>query len=493
MKALYKIIFSGLIILIAPSCTKELNLDPISQISNNKFWKTENDARGAMYGMYARLRTETSSNLFLLGDARSEILGRSLAAASNEQYYTNSLTSADPGPAWTGLYRIIHDANLILKYVPGITFSSEAAKNNILAQAYSTRAYVYFVITRTWGDATTITEPTEGYDSETNQKARAPQAEVFKLIKEDIEKALNLFPDNNFTTGRNIWSKPATQALKGDVHLWTAKRLNGGAADFNTALTALTEVEKADVALLANFESIFDYTNKGNKEILMATRFQEIEVTAHTIHQNMYISSVYMPVNADPESKQAIGVLGGAPFMTISNTARTQFANDDLRKKPTFVEIFTVNATTSTRTFYGSAVLKFNGFVNSGGVRMFLDDIILYRFADVLLMKAEAKNGLGQDPSTEMNLVRQRAYGPNFSNRIFVRGSREQNDAAILQERLFELIFEGKRWWDLIRFGKAFDLVPSLQSRKGQDHLLLFPISDVTLSLEPNVRQNPGY
>ncbi len=493
MKILSKIAVVAIIILFAPSCGKELDLKPVSQISNSSFWKTENDATGALFGMYTRLRTEASSNLFLLGEARSESLGRSLAAATNEQFITNSLTSADAGPDWTGFYRTIHDANLILKYVPGITFTSEAVKNNILAQAYAMRAYVYFVITRSWGDATIITEPTEGYNSGTNQKIRSPQVEVFKLIKEDIEKALTLFPDNNFATGRNVWSKPATQALKGDVFLWTAKRLNGGTTDLTAALSALTEVEIADVTLLPNFEQIFDYTNKGNKEILMAVRFQDIEVTAHNIHQNMYISSVYMPVNADAESKQAIGVLGGAPFMTISNTARTQFTSDDLRKKPTFTEIYTVNATTGVRTFYGSAVLKFNGFVNSGGVRMFLDDIILYRFADVLLMKAEAKNALGQDPSVEMNRVRQRAYGPNFSSHVFVSGTKEQNDADILQERLFEMIFEGKRWWDLVRFGKAFDLVPSLQSRRGQDHLLLFPISDVTLSLEPNVKQNPGY
>jgi hypothetical protein len=74
-----------------------------------------------------------------------------------------------------------------------------------------------------------------------------------------------------------------------------------------------------------------------------------------------------------------------------------------------------------------------------------------------------------------------------------VSGSQAYNDEVILQERLFEFAFEGKRWFDLVRFDKAFDLVPSLQDRKGQDDVLLFPISENVLALEPKVVQNPGY
>ena len=108
-------------------------------------------------------------------------------------------------------------------------------------------------------------------------------------------------------------------------------------------------------------------------------------------------------------------------------------------------------------------------------------------------MKAEAKNALGQDPSTEMNLVRKRAYGDNYEGNKFVNGSKDQNDQAILEERLLELMFEGKRWWDLIRFNKAFELVPTLAGKSDQTHLEYFPISDQVLSLEPLVTQTSGY
>ena len=127
------------------------------------------------------------------------------------------------------------------------------------------------------------------------------------------------------------------------------------------------------------------------------------------------------------------------------------------------------------------------------GDRIFADDIILYRYADILLMKAEAKNALGQDPSAEINEVRKRAYKDKYEEHIYVNSTKEANDAAILKERLLELAFEGKRWWDLVRFDKAFDLVPSLREHKGEDYMMLFPIPLSRISVEPKVTQNPGW
>ena len=113
--------------------------------------------------------------------------------------------------------------------------------------------------------------------------------------------------------------------------------------------------------------------------------------------------------------------------------------------------------------------------------------------ADVLLMIAEAKNALGQDPSTEINAVRQRAYGTAFGNHTYINGSQAENDNAILQERLLELCTEGKRWWDLVRFDQVFQKVPSLSGKDTDRYLLLFPIGQTIISLEPLVKENPGW
>lgn len=481
------------------SCTKTLELDPISQISNQSFWKTENDATGALNGMYVKLRTQAAGNLFAWGESRSEVMDRSLGGTAGLQvFFLNELNRSNVGVSaanntinstWQGMYAAVHAANLLLKKTPQISFSSENNKNQILAEAYAMRAYAYFMMTKTWGDLPLVLEPTEGSNPDVIMKERSSKAVIMTQIKADIDKALGLFPDNAFKNGRNMWSRPAVNALKAEVYLWSGKVMQGGQDDFRTALKAIEEVEKSDVVLLDKYESVFDYTNKGNKEILMAVRFQDIE-SSDNVFMNMYIDNSYMNKNTDQSTKDLIGVLGGLPAFTISKLVRDQFSIDDQRRNATFIEIYApVNG---VNTFYGSAVSKFSGTV-IGGARKFYDDIVLFRYADVLLMKAEAQNALSLDPTAAINAVRKRAYGVNFPVHTYVNQSVVENDKAILKERLLELTVEGKRWWDLVRFNKAFELVPSLASKPVDNNLLLFPIAETTLSLEPKVKQNLGY
>ena len=278
-------------------------------------------------------------------------------------------------------------------------------------------------------------------------------------------------------------------ALKGNFYLWKGKVMGGGNADFTTALSALQSVQSADVELLDNFDDIFRYSNKENKEVLMAIHYEDLE-SSSTYNDGVYIRGDQIPADGDPEAVALLGTGGGLNRWAPSELFRNQWSDDDSRKNATFVLVNTDDGTGNYTKFYGSAVLKFRGFIDAGS-RKFMDDVILYRYADVLLMIAEAKNALGQDPTVEMNQVRQRAYGDNFVGREFVSGSVEANDDAILQERLFELAFECRRWFDLLRFGKAFDLVPSLKGRS--EHLKLFPISSTTMSQNTEIVQNPGY
>lgn len=478
-------------IVFLSACSGTLDVAPTSIITNDSFWKTEDDAKGALAAVYVKLRSEALLNLFLLGEARSESMETEGIVADTYGSYRKNILDANtyPAPSWLGLYAVINAANQILSHVPSINFALEEDKNSTLAQAYATRAYVYFVLVRTWGGVPLRTEPTEGYAPEKTFKERATETEVFQLIKADLENALALLSTDGFTAGRNTWSRPSVNALKGEVFLWTAKRMNGGQADFTIALEACNQAQNADVSLLNDFASIFDYGNKGNKEILMAVRCQQFE-SANNYFQNMYLPTHAIPGNMDQASKDKLGVLGGNIILSPSKVLRDQFEAGDSRKEGSYVEVFDNKPTGPA--YFASIVLKGKGVV-SGGVRYFADDLILYRYADVLLMKAEAKNALGLDPSEEINLIRKRAFGSTYDAHVFKSGSKERNDEVILQERLLELAFEGKRWWDVVRFDKAFDLVPALAAQKGSDYLLLFPIPSTVLSLEPLVKQNPGY
>lgn len=482
----------AIVFLSGLSCTKDIALEPISSISTTTFWKTENDAQGALVGMYARFRNVTNSQLFLLGEGRSQDLTQATGIDfTNTRLFNNTLDANVSGPDWSNIYTVIHDANLILKNVPNIKFASESKKNSILAQARTMRAFLYFIAVRTWGEVPLVTEPTENFDPDIINKERAPVAMVFTFIKKDIDDAVTLFPNNTYPTGRNMWSKPAVNALKADVYLWTGKRLAGGNADFNIALTALNEIETSDVSLLTNFASIFDYTNKGNKEIIMAANYKELE-SGETFMYNLYQSNSGLPSDISPEARAAIGQVGGDNYWMVHAETRAKFTTDDNRKAASYLELFRKDPLGGYTQFFNTVQMKFDGIVISG-VRRFYDDVVIYRYADILLLKAEAKNALGQDPSADINKVRQRAYGTNYSSHVFVNGTKAANDAIILDERCIELLFEGKRWWDILRFGKAFELVPVLRGFPGEDYRLLYPISLNVLSLEPKVKQNPGY
>lgn len=482
-------IFSVFSLLFSFSCTENIELTPESLITVESFWKTEQDARGGLYGMYNQFREFARADLFLVGAGRSEIMGHGLQNAAHRlKYFENSLDANNADLDWQLPYRVVNYANLVISNVPNIDFPDESAKNDIIAQAYAMRAYMYFTMAKTWGDLPLITEPIEGFDAETTFRERAPVSDIFELIKSDIDQALALFPDNEFPAGRSTWSKPAVNTLKGDVYLWTGKTMDGGAADITTALNSLEETQNADVLLLEEYSDVFDYNNKGNQEIIFAVHFEDLEV-GNNYFADMYINPIDMPVNTDEQTKEKVGIGGGFNWWAPSPVMREQFNEDDKRKDATFVEIYTYEE--DVPTFLTSVVVKANGFFEDG-VQKFLDDVIIYRYADLLLMKAEAKNALGMDPSEEINQVRQRAYGESFSEHVFVSGSQEENDEAILQERLFELAFEGKRWWDLVRFGKVFEKVPSLQGQESE-HLLLFPITQETLSLNSKIQQNPGY
>ncbi|PSL07171.1 RagB/SusD family nutrient uptake outer membrane protein [Cecembia rubra] len=491
----YRIFFHFVLamgLLTGNSCTDMLEVEPISTITAAGFWVNEDNAIGALSGMYVRFREQANTNLFIWGEGRSETLNYGLQGSEGlERYFLNDLDPTFSGPVWLRMYTVVHDANLIIKYVPNITFSNAANKNRMLAQAYTMRAFLYFTMAKTWGGVPLITDPTEGYNAELTYRPRATVEEVLSQVKEDLDRAIQLYPNNALATGKAFWSKPAANVLKAEVYLWTGKVMGGGQTDFSTALTALNEAQEGSgLSLQSNFDNIFRYNNKGNSEIIFAVRYLDLEAGAN-YNANMYIRDDEIPPAASPAVKAKLGQGGGLNRWAPSQTLRSQFDSKDSRKDATFVEITIPNAN-GIQTYYGSVVMKYRGFLDPSG-RRFIDDIVIYRFADVLLLKAEAKNALGQDPSPEINLIRQRAYKEHFEEFRFVNGTKEQNDEAILQERLREFAFEGKRWWDLVRFDKAFELVPSLRGRAGQRHLLLWPISLSTISLNSKIVQNPGY
>lgn len=480
-------------------CDSVLDITDESIIGGSSFWKTEEDVKSATMGLYTYLRS-CDRALFTLGELRAETAGPNSRGAGGglEMYYRNTLTPATTGVDWKVFYELVNYANCVINYGGKVKFEVEANKNYYLAQAHISRAWAYFVMTRAWGDLIIRTEPVEGNAPDLIYKKRSPKEEVMALIKSDIEKAIELFGTHESSgaaaSGRIFWNKPAAYALKADAYLWSAKVLGGGEADLRTALAATEEITRmtADdyIELTSDYAKIFDYNNKFNGELLFCLNYQKNEAE-NNFYSDCWCHQGDVPLHIDEETDAILNPCNGQGIATPTPELRNAFDADDTRKDGTFFDVYAIEEDGS-RTYNTSIVLKGKGMVENGR-RFYMNHVILYRYADVILMRAEAKNALGMDPTEEINMIRERAYGDKFDDHKFTAGSKEYNDEVILEERLKEFSFECKRWFDLVRFDKVFDKVPSLKDKKGQDYLKWFPISLGTISVEHLVEQNPGW
>ncbi len=110
----------------------------------------------------------------------------------------------------------------------------------------------------------------------------------------------------------------------------------------------------------------------------------------------------------------------------------------------------------------------------------------------MILLLAEAKTQLGEDPSAEINQIRERALGKGYTP--YVNASKIENKKAILNERLKEFIGEGKRWWDLVRMGDdlVYEYVKTMD--KAKPYMIYYPISSGMIADDPdNIKQTEGY
>ena len=485
------------------ACESELELESPSELTVAGFWDTEEGVRTAHSGMFANLRSE-ASDFWLLGEIRSDIWGgRTYESASNTALIESNFTEATaPFGGWAGLYTGIHRINDFLVNASEVTFVNEDDKKHLMGQTYGLRALYYYTLLKTWGDVPIILEPVGTIDPANLSRPRSSQAEVMSLIKSDIEASLSAFgADDSFWNGnKNYWSKAATLALKGDVFIWSGNLLGGGASDFNEAKTALQQIASFGVSLESDISNLWGVGNEGNSEFIFALQYKQDE--ASNIYNNLTGRSTEInPQFNDMGVSMSDFIIAGANrYGQSEKTILLLDDNDDSRKDATFIRLYIDDndgagyPTYTEPAYFGSIFNKFLGQV-IGSERIFENDVPVYRYADVLLLLAEAKNLLGEDPSGEINEVRQRAYGVNYvpATHGYVNGTQADNANAILDERYKEFIGEGKRWWDLRRAGNSFVLDNISFLNPGDEFKLLLPITTDMIGRNPALEQTPGY
>jgi hypothetical protein len=514
MKKQTIIILAGLwSLLLTTACRKQLDLAPVSSVSDASFWKTPEQFDSFVAGIHTIFRNNTAS-FQALGEMRSDIFGTEPGAGASftgeatqglERLWTQNLNLDNPGiSTFGGFYTNINQINLLILKLNSTSIVSAANKNYYLGIAYGMRAFYYYHLYRSWGNVVIQTDPTSGstIDIGNLAKVASPAADVMTLIKADIEKSLTAFgTDYSFRNNKGYWSKAATLMLKADVFLWTANR-GGGATDATTAKTALTDIQTnvPAVTLLPNYANIFPTTARGNAEIIFAIRAQLNEaniggssafVTSSFVPQSGLIANFYDSV-AVRRFNVTTDNWGGLLRAPVKISTYRQFKSIDTRRAASIQAAWTLSGT--TYTIAGCFTNKYAGEQNAGS-RAIDNDFPIYRYADLLLMKAEAEILLGQDPSTEINLVRARAYGSNY-NAATLGFPNQAIDAnpkeALLQERLLEFIFEGKRWYDLRRFGDSYVFEHTTLS-SANAYALLWPIDRTSLTNNRLLVQTDGY
>ena len=488
------------------SCNKQLEeVVPQDAISTQLALTDANATQTLYIGVYARLRS-FNSTLFNLGEMRSDIWADGLftesADPTSQQLYTQNISALNvPYTNWAGFYNLIYNINNVIYVLPKSPVA-EADRSRWLAEMYGLRAYIYYTMLKTWGGVPLTTEPVATINNAAETyKPRSSADSVMLQIKSDIDKSLQLFGANNaFPSGNRVfWNRVATLTLKGDVYIWSGTNMGGGNADFTTAKTALQEVKNGEGSTLkldANYVDIFDPAKKANNpEIIFALNYESGQATQGTFSiftvNGVQASSYSFAAAATPTVNSVYPYVNGANRVGMNQAMITRLTTGpaDQRIASSIRVMYSAAAPYAVR---GVILSKWLGSV-SGTTQVYNNDYPVYRYADILLLLAEAKTKLGESPAAEITQVRQRAYGASAP--AFTSGSMTDNMNAILEEYLREFIGEGKRWWALRRAGDAYVYanVKTTYLSPTSAAKLLLPISTSMISNDPLLKQTPGY
>lgn len=480
MNKIIQILFLASLVVFACSCDDLLDVTPESTITSASMWESAEDVEAAMYGAFSQFRSAFGTNYLVWGDYRSDIYadGYSLGSYYYGDAWNNELDNDSEGTDWTSLYTLINDCNLILKYGTDLDFNSDDDKDYILGNTYFMRAFAYYYIARIWGNAPVLTTGFESDDDENLFPYRENQDKVFDLVRDDIRKAIVLIP-SGYDVTRGTASLEAAYMLQADVYLWLAK-VQGETSAMDTAEIAVNYVLNSGTCQLSDsYENVF--RNDENSEIIFQIIYKENEA------ESPYADDFLVPVTnlQDASLKNNPIPIGGTQWVTIKDSYKDFLWEDANDTRATInVDYYDEN--------YNSWINKFLG-TWSNDTRIYDTDTRVYRYAEALLFKAEIENESGNTSSAleYLNKVTKRAYG--IDNYYSGSYTKDELDELILDERLKEFATEGKSWFDLIRFGKAFERVESLSGKENNTNILLWPVDQDAINSNENITQTVGY
>ncbi len=458
------LVLASLATLLMTSCGDSFfDLEPASSVTIDKVYKTASDYNVAVIGCYAKLQSQVNFYTECC-EYRSDNLSLGAPTAGTQDRYDIDHFTEKPSNGilssyWANFNNNVYRCNLLLDQIDCANFA-ENLKKQYKGEAMFIRALNYFNMYRIWGGVPATKHVVSA--AEALKVARYSDEQMFDLIAGDLKEIVdnNYLPETYSSADMGRATSGAAKALLGKVYLtfhkWTE------AKDILSQLIGKYQ-------LVSPIAQVFDVDNKNNNEIIFAVHFnKEIEGEGHSYWYNL--------TNASDDTNQTSSLL---------NTFPTGDARKDLI---TYVQV--EKNVRLMNKFYDTKSPTFKTVGN---------DQILLRYADVLLMYAEALNEIQYDASEGslalkyLNAVRQRAGISNLT--VKQLPTQEKFRKGILVERQREFPYEGQRWFDLVRMGFA----KSVMAENGveiKDYQLLFPIPQQEIEKVGDksiLWQNPGY
>lgn len=458
------LVLASLATLLMTSCGDSFfDLEPASSVTIDKVYKTASDYNVAVIGCYAKLQSQVNFYTECC-EYRSDNLSLGAPTAGTQDRYDIDHFTEKPSNGilssyWANFNNNVYRCNLLLDQIDGANFA-ENLKKQYKGEAMFIRALNYFNMYRIWGGVPATKHVVSA--TEALKVARYSDEQMFDLIAGDLKEIVdnNYLPETYSSADMGRATSGAAKALLGKVYLtfhkWTETK------DILSQLIGKYQ-------LVSPIAQVFNVDNKNNNEIIFAVHFnKEIEGEGHSYWYNL--------TNASDDTNQTSSLL---------NTFPTGDARKDLI---TYVQV--EKNVRLMNKFYDTKSPTFKTVGN---------DQILLRYADVLLMYAEALNEIQYDASEGslalkyLNAVRQRAGISNLTAKQLP--TQEKFRKGILVERQREFPYEGQRWFDLVRMGFA----KSVMAENGveiKDYQLLFPIPQQEIEKVGDksiLWQNPGY
>jgi len=490
MKKIITLILSAAILV---SCT-DLEVTPTSFITEDNFFKTQDDAVASVTAVYASLSLDPGEqslfgrNLYFLTDMASDYAAAGVSATNPQVRALSSLThdatSDRVQVAWRQIYNGINRANVAIDNIPSVPDGSEVIKTRLINEAKFIRGLLYFQAVRLWGGVPIVLHEPTSIQLESLKSRRATVEEVYAQIISDLTAAESL---PSTYTGNNVGraTSGAAKAILAKVYL-TRK-------DWPNAILKAKEVINGGYgyALFENFQDIFTKTKKNGKEHIFSVQFEPNQAGNGSSGSTFQATSF-------------TGFTATEPADIISDVALFYdiYAEGDTRRDVSYKKQLLNPATGTLYTFPKPIFSKYLDLTNIATPSNVAINFPVIRYADILLSLAEAideKDGATAEALELVNQVRRRAFAKPITTPDpsvdLVGLTADQLRQAIREERKKEFVQEGQRWYDLVRWGTLVTEVKKVTAKNSvSERNNLYPIPQSERNIDPvGLPQNPGY